>query len=58
MYLQVVFAHPSRSQLIKIELCCEDLVEAFQDIGDPIRFSEGKALLLELTAVTEFRTPW
>jgi hypothetical protein len=56
MELQVVFARPSRSQPIKIQLLSEDLVEAFRDSGDPIKYSEQKALL-ELTAVTELRTP-
>jgi hypothetical protein len=40
MDLQVVFTHPSSSQLIKIELGCKDLVEAFQDSGGPIKYCE------------------
>jgi hypothetical protein len=34
------------SQLIKIELCCKDLMEAFQDSGESIKSSEQKALLV------------
>ncbi len=38
MELQVVFARPSRSQPIKIELRCEDLMEAFLDGGESIKY--------------------
>jgi hypothetical protein len=57
MDLSVIFVRPSHSQPIKIELCCKDLLEAFQDSGESIKSSEQKALL-ELTAILESRTPW
>jgi hypothetical protein len=45
MNLQVALERPPDSQPIKINLHPEDLLEAFQDGGEPIKYSERKPCL-------------
>jgi hypothetical protein len=45
MNLQVALERPTDSQPIKINLHREDLLEAFQDGGVPIKYSERKPCL-------------